>query len=203
LLRLTEGRADLVQEPCAVGAKVAGLGTKEYKLMLDSKEGKYRTCILAKNHLSIFLLRNYSDGAVAPKGFYRPNWPLKRKTPQIRWLEDWQRNDLFDFILNSNLFVCNRGNVPTFTIKTCQTIIELTLVSDSLVSAVKNWAVSDEHSFSNRRFIETILSLDSPLSASFANPRWADWHRIKEVLTNILPMEPSKAPQTHRRWTEQ
>jgi len=44
---------------------------------------------------------------------------------------------LFDFILNSNLLLCNRGNVPTFITKACQTIIELTLVSDSLVGAVK------------------------------------------------------------------
>jgi len=29
--------------------------------MLDPKEGKIRTCILAKRRLSIFLLRNYSN----------------------------------------------------------------------------------------------------------------------------------------------
>jgi len=64
LLRLTEGGADLVlvQEPWVVGGKVDGLGTKEHKLMLDPKEGKIRTYILAKRHLSIFLLRNYSNG---------------------------------------------------------------------------------------------------------------------------------------------
>jgi len=62
LPRLTEGGADLVlvQEAWVVGGKVAGLGTKEYKLMLDPKEGKIRTFILAKRHLSIFLLRSYS-----------------------------------------------------------------------------------------------------------------------------------------------
>jgi len=48
---------------------------------------------------------------------------------------------IFDFILNSNLFLCNRGNVLTFITKTGQTIIDLTLVSDSLVGAVKHWAV--------------------------------------------------------------
>jgi len=63
LLRLTEGRADLVvvKEPWVVGGKVAGLETKEYKLVLDPKEGITRTCILAKRHLIIFLLRNYSN----------------------------------------------------------------------------------------------------------------------------------------------
>jgi len=67
------------------------------------------------------------------------------------------------------------------------------LVSESLVGAVKNWVVSDEHSFSDHRFIETVLSLDSLFPVSLANPRRADWHRYKEVLTNILPMEPSKS----------
>jgi len=58
----------------------------------------------------------------------------------MRWSEDWQRNanssgleigcdanahhnndrgeSLFDFILNLNLFLCNRGNVPAFITKT-------------------------------------------------------------------------------------
>jgi len=72
---------------------------------------------------------------------------------------------LFDFILHSNLFLCNRGNVPTFITKACQAIIDLTLVSDSLVGAVKNWAVSDEHSF-----IETVLSLDSPRRSASLTP---------------------------------
>jgi len=45
---------------------------------------------------------------------------------------------VFDFTLNSNLFLYNRGNVPIFISKTWQTIINLTLISDSLVGAVKN-----------------------------------------------------------------
>jgi len=45
---------------------------------------------------------------------------------------------LIDFILDSNLFLCNRGNVPTFTTKTYQTIIDSTLISDSLVHREKN-----------------------------------------------------------------
>jgi len=66
LLRLADGGADLVliQEPWVVGGMVAGLGTKDFKLLLDPKEGKIRTCILAKRHLSIFLLHNYSNGDI-------------------------------------------------------------------------------------------------------------------------------------------
>jgi len=216
-----------------VGGKVAGLGTKEYKLMLDPKEGKIRTCILAKRHLSIFLLRNYSNGdstAVSLElqsgtisitstylAFEKENPPdalvrgLVEECEKLRkglvigcdanaHHTQWgcpNNNDrgesLFDFILNSNLFLCNMGNVPTFITKTCQKIIDLTLVSDSLVGAVKNWAVCDEHSFSDHRFIETMLSLDSALPVSFAKPSLADWHWYKEVLTNIRPMEPPES----------
>jgi len=30
--------------------------------MIDPNEGKIQTCILAKRHLNIFMLRNYSNG---------------------------------------------------------------------------------------------------------------------------------------------
>jgi len=171
------------------------------KLVLDSKESKIRTCILAKKHLSIFLLRNYSNGdntAVSLElqsgsirvlsaylAFEKENFPdalvrgLAEECEKLRkglvigcdsnaHYSQWgcsNNNDrgesLFDIILYSNLFLCNRGNVPTFITKACQTIVDLTLVSDLLVGAIKNWTVSDEHSFWDHRFIETVLSLDS------------------------------------------
>jgi len=67
LFRLTEGGADevLVQEPLVVGGNIAGIVTKEYKLMLDFEEAKIRSCILAKRHLSIFLLRFLLTASVA------------------------------------------------------------------------------------------------------------------------------------------
>jgi len=57
-LRLADGGADLVliQAPWVVGGKVAGLSTKDFKLLLDPKEGKIRTCILAKRHLAYFII---------------------------------------------------------------------------------------------------------------------------------------------------
>ncbi|XP_070068178.1 uncharacterized protein, partial [Drosophila takahashii] len=194
-LRLAKGKADvvLVQEPWVVGGKVAGLGTREYKLMLDPKEGKIRTCILAKRHLNIFLLRNYSNGDNTSVSLELQHGSIRLLSVYMAFEKEdppdalvrglakeceelktglvigcdanahhtqWgcpNNNDrgesLFDFFLNSNLFLCNRGNVPTFITKACQTIIDLTL--DLLVSAVTNWFVSDEHSFSDHRYIET------------------------------------------------
>jgi len=103
LLRLTEGGADLVlvQEPWVVVGKVSGLGIKEYKLMLDPKEGKIRTCILAKRHLSIFLLRNYSKGDNTAVSLELQSGSIRilsaylafeKENPQMRPSEDWQRS---------------------------------------------------------------------------------------------------------------
>jgi len=79
LLRLADGGADLVliKEPWVVGGKVAGLGTKDFKLLLDPKEGKIRTCILAKRQqattgVSLFLTSSltqiyfYATGVIPP-----------------------------------------------------------------------------------------------------------------------------------------
>jgi len=135
-------------------------------------EGKIRTCILAKRHLSIFPLRNYSNGdntavslelqsgsirvLAASLAFEKENPPdalVRGVAEECEKLKKglvigcaanahhtlWgcpnkkdRGESFFDFILNSNLFLCNRGNVPTFITKACQTIIDLTLVSDSL-----------------------------------------------------------------------
>jgi len=137
--------------------------------MLDPKEGKIRTCILAKRHFNIFLLRNYSNGdntAVSLElesgsirvlsaylAFEKENPPdalvrgLAEECEKLRkglvigcganahhtqWgcpSNKGRGESLFDFILNSNIFLCK---VPTFITKACQTIIDLTLVSDSL-----------------------------------------------------------------------
>jgi len=113
--------------------------------MLDPKEGKIRTCILAKRHLSIFLLRNYSNGdntAVSLElqsgsirvlsaylAFEKENPPdalvrgLAEECEKLRnglvigcdpnahhtqWgcpNNNGRGESLFDFILNSNLFL--------------------------------------------------------------------------------------------------
>jgi len=120
--------------------------------MLDPKEGKIRTCILAKRHLSIILLRNYSNGDNTAVSLELQSGSIrvlsanlafeKEKTPDalVRGLAEeceklrkglvigcdanahhtqWgcpNHNDrgesIFDFILNSNLFLCNRGQTP-------------------------------------------------------------------------------------------
>lgn len=54
-----EGDVVLIQELLVVGSRVAGLGNKDYKLMLDLKEDKVRNCILTNGaDFTLFQLHN-------------------------------------------------------------------------------------------------------------------------------------------------
>jgi len=208
LLRLTEGEADLVlvQEPWVEGGKVAGLGTKEHKLMLDPKEGQIRTRILAKRHLSIFLLRNYSNGDNTAVSLELQSGSIRDLSAYLAFEKENPRDALVRGLaeecekLRKGLVIgCDANAHHT---QWCR-------FYSKFEGAVKNWAYSNEHSSSDHRFIESILSLDSPLPISFANPRQADWHRYKEVMANILPMErsesitnPQELDQTVYKFTE-
>lgn len=63
LLRSTDDKVSFIQvhEPLVVEEKISELATKNYKLKVAS-EGTICIRILAKTHLSIFLLHNYSGG---------------------------------------------------------------------------------------------------------------------------------------------
>ncbi|KAM8718245.1 hypothetical protein ACLKA7_000947 [Drosophila subpalustris] len=63
LLRLAGNGADiaLIQEPWIVGGKVSGIRAPEYKLVVAESQGNILTCILARKHLSIFLLYSFSN----------------------------------------------------------------------------------------------------------------------------------------------
>ncbi|XP_034663947.1 uncharacterized protein LOC117898569 [Drosophila subobscura] len=103
---------------------------------------------------------------------------------------------LFSFILNSNMVLCNQGNDPTFIIKNRQEVIDLTLVSHNILGLVKGWRVLEEHSFSDHRYIETIISLECPTANSYINPRKANWEIYSKTLEELLPPTAPTCPDT-------
>ncbi|XP_034140773.1 uncharacterized protein LOC117591569 [Drosophila guanche] len=105
---------------------------------------------------------------------------------------------LFSFILNSNLIIGNRGNDPTFIIKNRQEVIDLTLLSDKLSDIMKSWRVLEDHSFSDHRYIETILSLESTIPTSYINPRKANWDTYSAKIEKLLPPSPKMPGHTRR-----
>lgn len=103
---------------------------------------------------------------------------------------------LFDFILSSNLSICNVGVKPTFIIKNRQEVLDVTLVSNFLKYAIRNWKVSEEHSFSDHRYIEFNLDIVCPIRLTYRNRKRTNWHSYKSSFKDLLPEEPPVQPDT-------
>lgn len=103
---------------------------------------------------------------------------------------------LFNFILSTRLLIGNRGNEPTFVIRNRQEVLDITLISDSLLDRVANWRVLNEHSFSDHRFIECILEeeLITSKTTKFRNHRKTNWPVYTQELAKCLPVDPPHNP---------
>ncbi|XP_043071893.1 uncharacterized protein LOC122322821 [Drosophila grimshawi] len=237
MLRLAGGGDDivLVQEPWVIGGKVCGLGNKNYKLLVAGNEGKKRTCILAKKHLNIFLLHNFSnddntavslelqsasvrllsvymayDSAGPPPDETTRSLVQECEKHSIGLIIGCDANahhtqwgstgtnprgeSLLSYILSTNLLVCNTGNDPTFIIKNRREVIDLTLISQSMSDQLIGWRVSDDHSFSDHRYIEFELLASHPEPVHFINQKKANWKIFKAKLDRTLSEHPPKGP---------
>lgn len=58
---------------------------------------------------------------------------------------------LLQFIADSELYILNRGNVPTFVTKNRKEVLDVTLASESISNQIDSWKVSLEPSFSDHR----------------------------------------------------
>ena len=64
------------------------------------------------------------------------------------------RGEIFeDFISHNNLFVCNIGNKYTYDCAIGKSIIDLSLVSTTMVDRIKDWVVHDEDFLSDHKLI--------------------------------------------------
>ena len=95
-----------------------------------------------------------------------------------------QRGDkLLDFILSSDLQICNVGDKPTFSNAVREEVIDLTLATIEIERKVMDWKVSEEESFSDHNRIEFILRMNyTPTSTSYRNVRKTDWQLYREEL---------------------
>ena len=95
-----------------------------------------------------------------------------------------QRGDkLLDFILSSDLQICNVGDKPTFSNAVREEVIDITLATIEIERNVLDWKVSDEESFSDHNRIEFILKMNfTPLSVAYRNVRKTDWELFREEL---------------------
>ena len=102
----------------------------------------------------------------------------------------------FDYLINTNLLVCNIGHEPTFITKNRQEVLDVTLASDVIFRAVRGWKVAVEHSFSDHRYLIYTLDFNPAPCKSFRNHRRTNWDKYEEILKNTLPTGNLDTPTT-------
>ena len=94
---------------------------------------------------------------------------------------------LLDFILSTNLHICNIGDAPTFSSATRDEVIDLTLASANIEHKVTNWKVSNEETFSDHKRIEFQVELKlTVMPMAYRNIRKTHWTSYREKLAENL-----------------
>lgn len=100
---------------------------------------------------------------------------------------------LFDYILDTNLTVCNRGSTPTFTFPSSENfpgwedVIDITLISRNENLKVENWRVSEKKSFSDHSWILFTINIKPEVPKPYRNPKSTNWSKFRSVLKQRLP----------------
>lgn len=98
---------------------------------------------------------------------------------------------LFEFLLESNLIVLNRGSQPTFRNSLRSEVIDLTIATKNLVHRVSKWRVSEEESLSDHMHIRFELDeMQTKSEVSFRNPKKTDWNLYDALLCRNLAAIP-------------
>ena len=97
----------------------------------------------------------------------------------------------FEFILASNLAICNKGCSPTFSTKNREEVLDVTLTSQSIFANISNWMVSEEHSFSDHKYIE--YSIESQVTTNLVprNLKKTNWEKYKNLAQSKLRLVPN------------
>ncbi|KAM8718995.1 hypothetical protein ACLKA7_011660 [Drosophila subpalustris] len=75
-------------------------------------------------------------------------------------------------------------------------VIDLTLVSHPLSNLTTEWKVSDEHSFSDHRYIEFVLNLKPPKPLQFTNLRKTNWSKYQTLFRKAIPEKAPEGPHS-------
>ena len=222
----------MVQEPWTNHGKILGLNIKGYKLLYATSTGNnIRACILAKDHLNIFILSDYSDEDTVVAAWETKSttyWLLscymahdhgdnppndlvrkvlrdanRRRIPVVICADAnahhliWGSSDtntrgecLFEFILDSNLVVANRGSEPTFVVANRKEVLDITLISLSYADSIVDWRVSKDCSFSDHLYLEFSIVVGNRPKQGFMNRRNTNWDIQRMYLQDVLSDPP-------------
>jgi ribonuclease HI len=90
--------------------------------------------------------------------------------------------EVLQFITANQLLSLNVGVEPTFVTSVRQTVIDVTMCSESVGGVIEDWHVSKEASMSDHRYVRFNLLGSKPLAKRFKNPRKTNWIMYEELL---------------------
>ena len=94
---------------------------------------------------------------------------------------------LLDYILSTDLQICNVGEKPTFSIANRNEVIDITLASRGIENKISDWRVSEKENFSDHNTILfTILTECKGQMDSYRNVRRTDWTLYRSELTENI-----------------
>lgn len=103
---------------------------------------------------------------------------------------------LMEYIISSNLVICNRGYEPTFITRNRQEVLDVTLVTEGISGEISEWKVLDVHSFSDHRYISFCI-IGTPQSPVIPrNIRKTDWGRYRDNFNRSIPKRPELKVRT-------
>ena len=103
---------------------------------------------------------------------------------------------ILNYLINTNLNICNRGNNPTFITKNRREVLDITLVSDTFSDQICAWRVSNEHSFSDHRYIEFCWQDTNPtVPSKIKNLRRTNWGYYTRLITKQLALKHLYTPE--------
>lgn len=94
---------------------------------------------------------------------------------------------VFEYLLSTNLIICNQGNHPTFRNRIREEVLDLTLASNDFKMKVSNWRVSPKNSFSDHFRILFNINLNLKENGVFRNPTKTDWKEYNKWVNANLP----------------
>lgn len=103
---------------------------------------------------------------------------------------------LFNYLLGTNLIVCNRGREPTFINVNRREVLDLTLITQSDCFTVTDWRVSAQPSMSDHCWILFNLNLVLGNQETFRNIRRTDWNIFCEAVEARLDISTPDTLQT-------
>ena len=118
------------------------------------------------------------------------NWELlvgaDANSHNIAWGSSDNNNrgeKLMDYIVSTNLYICNLGTTPTFENAIRSEVIDITLATNNIIDKMMDWKVIRNVSLSDHNRITYKLNSELPTSTTiFRNIRKTDWEKYKSML---------------------